>query len=144
MFRVVLDANQFVSALLNAYGFPTRILNAWRDGAFELAISSSILEEIRRVLNYPRLAKIHKKSAVDIDVFLEDLRVVAYLTPEILQLSIVKDPDDNKYLVAAVESEARFLVTGDSDLLRIIEYENVRIVAPREFVQELKFLQLLK
>ena len=67
MFRVVLDANQFVSALLNARGFPAKMLNAWRDGVFELATSLSILAEIQRVLNYPRLVKIHKKSAAEIE-----------------------------------------------------------------------------
>jgi len=144
MFRVVLDANQFVSALLNAHGFPARILNAWRHGIFELVLSVSILEEIRRVLNYPRLRRVHKKSAAEIDSFLEDLSVLAFMAPELIQLFVVKDPDDNKFLVAAVESESKYLVTGDSDLLKIMEYDSVKIVTAREFVQELKFQGLLK
>ncbi len=144
MFRVVLDANQFVSALLNAHGFPARILNAWRHGVFELVLSVSILEEIRRVLNYPRLRRVHKKSAAEIDSFLEDLSVLAFMAPELIQLFVVKDPDDNKFLVAAVESESKYLVTGDSDLLKIMEYDSVKIVTAREFVQELKFQGLLK
>ena len=139
MFRVVLDANQFVSAILSPYGPPAKILNAWREGIFELVTSSSIIDEIRRVLNYPRLSKIHKKSPEEIDLFLEELAVLSFSTPEKLSLSIVvDDPTDDKYLVAALEGEARFIVTGDSDLLKIREYEGIRIVTAREFLKELK------
>ena len=136
---MVLDANQFVSAILSPYGPPAKILNAWREGIFELVTSSSIIDEIRRVLNYPRLSKIHKKSPEEIDLFLEELAVLSFSTPEKLSLSIVvDDPTDDKYLVAALEGEARFIVTGDSDLLKIREYEGIRIVTAREFLKELK------
>ncbi len=55
--RMVLDANQFVSAVLVPYGRPAQILRAWREGAFELVLSLPILAEIRRVLLYPRSSK---------------------------------------------------------------------------------------
>ena len=41
-------------------------------------------------------------------------------------------PDDDKYLAAAVETRATFVVTGDADLLGIEEHAGVRIVSPRE------------
>jgi len=56
-------------------------------------------------------------------------------------LSIVADdPTDDKYLVAAIEGEARFIVTGDSDLLKIRKYEGIEIVTAREFLKELKVM----
>jgi predicted nucleic acid-binding protein len=57
--RIVLDANQFVSAVLVPLGHPAQILQAWREGRFESALSLSIVAEIRRVLLYPRLRKKH-------------------------------------------------------------------------------------
>ena len=51
--KVVLDANLFISAVLVPYGHPAQILQAWRDGRFELVMSIAILAEIRRVLLYP-------------------------------------------------------------------------------------------
>lgn len=138
MFRVVLDANQFVSAVLSPDGPPAKVLNAWREGLFELVTSPSIINEIRRVLNYPRLSKIHKKSPEEIDLFLKEFEALALSTPEKLSLSIVvDDPTDDKYLIAASEGEARFIVTGDSDLLKIREYEGVRIITAGEFLKEL-------
>jgi len=44
------------------------------------------------------------------------------------------DPHDDKYIAAAVEGLAEFIVTGDRDLLAIKEYEGVRIVTPRAFL----------
>jgi putative PIN family toxin of toxin-antitoxin system len=138
LFRAVLDANQFVSAILHSSGNPAKALNAWRTGYYELVISPAIVEEIRRVLNYPRLAKIHRKSAVEIEEFLDDLCALAFLTPGKLNLPMIpRDPSDDIYIIAAVEGEARFIVSGDSDLLEILEYKGIRIVTAREFLIEL-------
>jgi putative PIN family toxin of toxin-antitoxin system len=136
---VVFDANQFVSAILRPDGIPAKALNAWRNNLFELIISPSIISEIRRVLNYPKLYKIHKKSPKEVDLFLEDFEVLAFHVPEKLSISVVADdPTDDKYLVAALEGGASFIVTGDSDLLKIREYEGIKIVTPRIFLRELK------
>ncbi len=138
MFRAVLDANQFVSAILHSSGNPAKALNAWRSGSFELVISPSIVEEIRRVLNYPRLARIHKKGPEEIDELLDDLAALAFVSPGKLKLRVIRqDPSDDIYVVAAVEAEARFIVTGDADLLNIEESEGIRIVTAREFLREI-------
>jgi predicted nucleic acid-binding protein len=44
------------------------------------------------------------------------------------------DPDDDKYLAAALEGRAAHVVTGDPDLLALGEYEGIRIVSPRVFL----------
>lgn len=43
-----------------------------------------------------------------------------------------EDPDDDQYLIAAIEGRAQFVVTGDAHLLNIRQYEGVRIVTARE------------
>lgn len=48
--RIVLDTNVFVSGIFFS-GPPSRILEAWRDGKIELAISPDILSEYQRVGN---------------------------------------------------------------------------------------------
>jgi len=49
--RVVLDANQFISAVLVPVGHPAQILQAWRGRRFDLVLSPSIIAEIRQVLS---------------------------------------------------------------------------------------------
>ena len=44
-----------------------------------------------------------------------------------------KDPDDDKYIAAAIEGRAGFVVAGDSDLLEVKVYDGIRIVSPRVF-----------
>ncbi len=44
------------------------------------------------------------------------------------------DRDDDKYIAAALEGRATFVVTGDPDLLEIGQQAGVRIVNPREFL----------
>ena len=45
-----------------------------------------------------------------------------------------KDPDDDKYIAAAIEGRARFVGAGVSDLLDLKEYDGIRIVSPRVFL----------
>jgi predicted nucleic acid-binding protein len=49
------------------------------------------------------------------------------------QIRIVSDPEDNKILESAVEAEADYLITSDNALLKIGNYQNVKIVNPSEF-----------
>ena len=44
------------------------------------------------------------------------------------------DPDDDKYIAAAVEGRAPLVVSGDPYLLALREHEGVRIGSPRAFL----------
>ena len=48
--------------------------------------------------------------------------------------AVSQDPDNEKYLAAAVQGRATFVVTGDPHLLAVSQYEGVRIVSPRAFL----------
>jgi len=137
--RVVLDANQFVSAVLVPVGHPAQILRAWQEGRFELALSLSIVAEIRRVLLYPRLRKKHGWSEEQIDTFLKGLTKAATITLEQLSVRVVDDdPTDDKYLACALEADASYIVTGDGHLQGLGMYQGVRIVSPAVFLQILE------
>ena len=53
--RAVLDPNVLVSALLSPHGTPARLLRLWIDGAYDLVLSGELLDELRRVLAYPKI-----------------------------------------------------------------------------------------
>ncbi|WP_301337560.1 putative toxin-antitoxin system toxin component, PIN family [Microcystis aeruginosa] len=48
---------------------------------------------------------------------------------------ICRDRDDNKFLNLATSGEARYLITGDNDLLILQRYGKTEIVTPREFLK---------
>jgi hypothetical protein len=135
MIRAVLDANVFVSGILTE-GFPRNILRAWREGHFHLVASQAALDEIGRVLRYPKIARRHHWSETEIHAFMESLEALAILTPGQLRLDVVAaDPSDNRYLECAVEGEADCLVMGDRHLFDLAVFGEVEILSPYEFVE---------
>lgn len=135
MIRAVLDANVFVSATLSPNGIPAKILTAWRAEQFQLVISKAILEEIDRVLHYPKILKRHQWREERIRLFIEDLAHLAVLTPGERKLTVItEDPSDNRYLESATEGEAEYIVSGDQHLIELEVYQNIRILTPRAFL----------
>jgi hypothetical protein len=53
---------------------------------------------------------------------------------EPLMEAVCEDPDDDKYLAAALEGRAQYIVTGDRPFLNLGEYRGVRVVTPRSFL----------
>ena len=53
------------------------------------------------------------------------------------KILLCRDPKDDMLLECCIEAKADFLVTGDADLLDIADVPfNLRIVAPRKFLEE--------
>jgi len=134
--RAVLDTNQYVSMALKPGGTADQLLAAWRDERFVLVLSPQILEEIVRVLRYPRLRRLVRLTTAEVDRLLESLLIDAELTPGHLAVHVItRDPSDNMVLACAVEGRADYIVSGDRDLLTLESYEEIPIVTPREFLQ---------
>jgi len=51
---------------------------------------------------------------------------------------VCADPEDDKYIAAAIEGRATLLVTGDRQLLALVEHDGVRMIDPRGFLDLLK------
>jgi len=133
--RAVLDANVFVSAAIRPDGPPGRIIERFlRTDAFTLVLSEAIVDEIMRALAYPKVRR-YVRPGLDPALWMEDLVVLADFVPDPSQVSgVSKDPDDDKYLAAAIAGRAPLVVSGDPHLLSVAEYEGVRIVTPRAFL----------
>jgi uncharacterized protein len=133
--RVVLDANFYVSAIIRPEGPPGRVVERFlRDVAFEIVLSSAIVEETLRALTYAKVRK-YVRGTVDPQLWFEDIVLLSELVTGEYQIKATSgDPDDDKYLAAALEGRATHVVTGDPDLLALGEYEGIRIVSPRVFL----------
>ena len=139
MIRAVLDANVLVSSLISPAGPPGQILDAWLEGRFRLFVSAPILEELRRILQYPRIRD--RLGEGQITTLLEHLASEAELTKGELELDVLtRDPSDNAYLACAVEAQADALVTGISDHFAEAggRYQGVSILSPRRFLELLE------
>lgn len=135
MIRIVLDANQFVSALLRRGSNPDTILGLVRDEKILLLLSEAICDEILRVLTYPKIIKRLAVSEEHLLEFMAKFKCVAVKTPGILTLPLLAaDPDDTKYLECAVEGKADYLVSGDHHLTDLGSFRGIRIVPPATFL----------
>lgn len=138
--RAVLDANVLVSALISERGSPARILALWEREAFELVVSPFILEEMKRVLHYPRIQERYRLPNEHITSFLGLLGSLALLVHPADVIDIIsQDPDDNRYLDCALTGEASYLVSGDQHLLTLGEFEGVIILPPAGFLALLDY-----
>ena len=62
----------------------------------------------------------------------------AVLVPGRVRVKASRDPDDDKFLEAAIEGQAQYVVTGDKDLLGLKTYRGIRIVRPAAFLPMLR------
>jgi uncharacterized protein len=140
--KAVLDVGQYVSATIQARGHPAQILLAWRAGRFELVTSTAILDDLRRVLRYPRLRKRHGWSDEEIELFVDSIALAATLTPGDLEVNaVVEDPTDNKVIACALEGQADYLVASDDHLLKLERYAHIVVLPPRRFLELLEEVQ---
>ena len=135
MIRAVLDANVYVSAAVRPEGPPGQIISQFlRGGPFEIVMSQTIVDEVLRALTYPKIRK-YIRIGLDPELWFEDIVVLSHLVAEAYDFDgASKDPDDDKYIAAAIEGRAGYVVAGDSDLLDLKEYDGIRIVSPRVFL----------
>jgi uncharacterized protein len=134
LLRAVLDANVYISAIIQPAGTPGRLVERFlRDASFEVVLSPAIVDEVLRALTYPKVRKLLRGA--DAQLWFEDLVVLADLVAGAQQLAgVCKDPDDDKYLAAALEGRAAHVATGDRAFLALKEHAGVEIVTPRAFL----------
>jgi putative PIN family toxin of toxin-antitoxin system len=127
--RAVLDTNVLVSGLAYPDSVPGKIVSAWRLGSLNVVLSHHILDEMVRIL--PRLSNVKLSSAeirdlADSFIFLADvIEPGNELDPNL------RDPGDQPVLATLKAAQARYLITGDKDLLALAN--RYPIVSPAEF-----------
>ncbi len=130
--RVILDTNVFISGIFFS-GPPYQILKAWHEGKLHLALSPEILDEYRRVAE----SLVEQFPAIDVGPILELLTITAEMfSAQDLPESVCVDPDDDKFLACALASKSKIIVSGDRHLLQVSGFRGIRVVRPREFVDE--------
>lgn len=129
--RVVLDTNVLVSAL-GWDGPERRVYRACLAGLLQFCTSMPLVEELIRVMNYPKLGF----SIQDQQILVQDILRVAYFPLDLPAVhAIQEDPADNHVLACALASQADWIVTGDAHLLRLGAFQGVPILKASALVQ---------
>ncbi|MGH3544912.1 MAG: putative toxin-antitoxin system toxin component, PIN family [Mycobacteriales bacterium] len=128
--RTVFDSNIYIAAALR----PGQHADRWLD------IAAMPNSGIGLFTSRPILAEVHRKlvdkfgfRSHEVDRFLQRVRVSATVVEPTLHLTVVPaDPDDNRIIECAVSAKAHLIVTADTDLLALRQYEGIGITHPRE------------
>jgi uncharacterized protein len=126
---VVFDTNVLIAAIITE-GICSKLLHRARTGDFSLSSCPFIMKELRRILT-----KKFRLSNEDIALAMEPVsEAISRVVDHNLKLTnICRDADDDNIIACAAAVKADYLVTGDSDLLEIKSYQDIKIITPRDF-----------
>jgi uncharacterized protein len=130
--RFVLDVNVIVSAVLSAQSNPRQALDLAQDKGIVL-MSSAVFQELSEVLLRPKFDRYSTRSKRE--VFLENFIETVQLIEVTQQINVCRDAKDNKYLELAVAGDAKFIISGDRDLLVMNPFQGITILRASEFLE---------
>ncbi len=136
--RAVLDSSVLVSAFLTPHGSVVRLLRDPARSCYQLCLSEAILTETAEtLLGKSKLRRYAEYADDDVRNYIRWLLTQAEIVADTPASRVVpNDPKDDAIIAAAVAAKADYLVTGDrAHLLPIGEYQGIRIISPREFLE---------
>lgn len=116
--RAVLDTNVVLSALVFRGGVAGQVRQAWQRGLVLPLASTATVQELMRVLSYPkfRLSSLEKEELLaDYLPYVQTVRIPKP-PPSVPEC---RDVLDLPFMHLAVTGQAQVLVSGDRDLLAI-------------------------
>ncbi len=127
--KVVIDTNIWISYLLGSLlqGMDEKILSK----EIKVVVSDEMLKEISEVSSRPKFKNIF--TAKRIKELFSLLDSYAIVVSPSQKVNVCRDGKDNFLLEVALEGEADYLVTGDEDLLVLDQFNNTKIVKPKDF-----------
>ena len=133
--RVVLDTNVLISGVI-ATGVPHELLVKGFHQEYQIVVSVETLSEFREtLLKYPD--RFHMSES-EVQQEVELVRYFSeFVDPAETITAVEADPDDDKFLEAAVAGNVDYLVSGDSHLLDLESFRGIDIVEPRTFYDRL-------
>lgn len=129
--RAVLDTNVYLSAFYHPNGIPAKIFEAGILKIYERIVSPAIIEE------YARISR-KKFGAVEEEIE-QDKKMITHgavvVKPDFIPSAVSHDENDNNIIACAITGKADVVVSGDRDLLRLKEFEEIAIVRPVDFLR---------
>jgi putative PIN family toxin of toxin-antitoxin system len=133
--RAVLDTNLLVSYLLTHRPPIAALIDEHlAQEHWTLLTAAALLQELDRVLRYPRLQRYYSEASRTQYVALIAALSEVVEWPESVP-SICRDPDDDWVIACAVVGKANFIVSGDRDLLTLERVGTIEILTAAQFLE---------
>ena len=134
--RVVLDTNVVLSALLFRGGVAGQLRDVWQRGACQPLVSTATVQELIRVLAYPKFKLSADEQHELLADYLPHACSVRIPNPPPV-IPVCRDPFDAPLLHLAIAGKAVALVSGDKDLLALPKLTRFEILTPAKFLASL-------
>ena len=82
----------------------------------------------------PRIKVKYRLDDETIEAFLGLAALRGERVMPVRQVHVCRDPDDDRVIEAALAGDARYVVTGDEDLLTLQHFEGLLFITPRDFL----------
>lgn len=133
--RVVLDTNVLISGLLIPGGPPGKIVDLWTENKITVIVSQALIEEFFDVLLRPKFKRAGTViERQDLLICLLEMENSVFVFPKVNMHVVKEDPEDNHVLECALEGKVQYIISGDTHLLALSEFQGISIVAPAEFI----------
>ncbi len=133
--KAVLDTNALISTVI-ATGVPHEVVVKGLEGEYQIIVSVATLTEFRETL-----LKCPERFDMDEDEVQQEVETIRYfaefVNPDEQITAVEADPDDDKFLEAAVAGDVDYLVSGDRHLLGLGTFRGIEILEPRTFYEQL-------
>ncbi len=129
--KIVCDTNVLISGVLFG-GHARKILQLASRGVLINFLSPDILREVEDVLRRSRFGLRPDHVLEIVALFKDTFEIVI---PSLRVQAVQSDPEDNHVIEAALEAGAEFIISGDNHLLKLKEWEGIRVVSPAQFIE---------
>ncbi|MCL2896675.1 putative toxin-antitoxin system toxin component, PIN family [Brenneria tiliae] len=129
--KLVIDTNLWISRLLMPGGTAAKAVDHGLAWGVPL-MTEEMLDELADVLARPKFDRYVTRE--DRQQFLRLLGGIVRMVSVTRRISACRDPKDDKFLDAALNGEARLILTGDLDLLELHPFHSIEILGPADFL----------
>ena len=134
--RLVLDTNVLLSGSFWD-GASSEIIERIENKEIELVLSKEIIAEFAKVLEYEEIQQKIRDKNLEMKRTIEKIVSISIIVEPTRKIEFVKeDKDDNIILECALEGKADFIISQDNHLLKLKEFEGIKIITPEEFLTQ--------
>ncbi|MBI4653523.1 MAG: putative toxin-antitoxin system toxin component, PIN family [Nitrospirae bacterium] len=138
--EAVVDTNIWISGLISTSKTAAKVVDEWRRGKFKVVISEQQIVEIYKVLTRPKFSSKYGITEKEVRELVKNIKDKAERVTLKGDIELCRDPDDDMLLETAICGKAKYLITGDRDIIddkRILSFlsqHDVSVISLSKFL----------
>lgn len=125
--NVVIDTNILIESTADEFSYPKRIIDEVLSGNIEAYGTNPIIRENQLLLE--EIVPNENQRQFLEDYFARIIEVPVRFNHQVIDM----DPEDDKFINAALSAAAEYIITNDDHLLQHDGYEGIQIKKPDDF-----------